>query len=166
MSQHVGPATAVPLPPQPGVSKFGPVRGLCSNRWLRLGAATALVLLAVLPVAVPWIDDRLTHSITADAFVQTHLVNAAHQEVSGQPGAAGHRRLRRAVPWQGRLGQAPGRPGGICPRPGARRELYASPDAWVRKAILNVAHSYRFSSDRTIRECAAEIWNAKPCPVD
>jgi starch phosphorylase len=56
--------------------------------------------------------------------------------------------------------------GGICPRPGARRELYASPDAWVRKAILNVAHSHRFSSDRTIREYAAEIWNAKPCPVD
>jgi starch phosphorylase len=45
-------------------------------------------------------------------------------------------------------------------------ELYASPDAWTRKAILNVAHSHRFSSDRTIAEYAAEIWNAKPCPVD
>ena len=44
-------------------------------------------------------------------------------------------------------------------------ELYASPDAWVRKAILNVAASGRFSSDRTIAEYAKEIWNAKPCPV-
>jgi starch phosphorylase len=44
-------------------------------------------------------------------------------------------------------------------------ELYASPDAWVRKAILNVAASGRFSSDRTIAEYAKEIWDAKPCPV-
>ena len=39
------------------------------------------------------------------------------------------------------------------------------PDAWARKAILNVAHSGKFSSDRTIAEYAAEIWNAEPCPV-
>jgi len=45
-------------------------------------------------------------------------------------------------------------------------ELYAESDAWVRKAILNVASSGKFSSDRTITEYAAEIWNAKPCPVD
>ena len=45
-------------------------------------------------------------------------------------------------------------------------ELYAEPDAWVRKAILNVAGSGKFSSDRTIAEYAAEIWNAQPCPVE
>ncbi len=45
-------------------------------------------------------------------------------------------------------------------------ELYAESDAWVRKAILNVAGAGKFSSDRTIAEYAAEIWNAKPCPVD
>jgi starch phosphorylase len=45
-------------------------------------------------------------------------------------------------------------------------ELYAKPDDWSRKAILNVAHSGRFSSDRTIAEYAADIWNAKPCPVE
>jgi starch phosphorylase len=44
--------------------------------------------------------------------------------------------------------------------------LYAQPDAWVRKAILNVGHSGKFSSDRTIVEYAADIWQAKPCPVE
>jgi starch phosphorylase len=44
-------------------------------------------------------------------------------------------------------------------------ELYANPDAWARKAILNVAGSGKFSSDRTISEYAAEIWKVKPCPV-
>jgi glycogen phosphorylase len=43
--------------------------------------------------------------------------------------------------------------------------LYADPDAWARKAILNVAGSGKFSSDRTIAEYAANIWNAEPCPV-
>ena len=43
--------------------------------------------------------------------------------------------------------------------------LYADPDAWAHKAILNVASSGKFSSDRTIAEYAAEIWKAKPCPV-
>ena len=44
--------------------------------------------------------------------------------------------------------------------------LYGDPDGWARKGILNVASSGRFSSDRTIAEYAAAIWNAKPCPVD
>jgi starch phosphorylase len=44
--------------------------------------------------------------------------------------------------------------------------LYADPDGWTRKGILNVAGSGKFSSDRTIAEYAADIWNAKPCPVD
>ena len=44
-------------------------------------------------------------------------------------------------------------------------ELYANPDAWARQAILNVAGSGKFSSDRTIAEYAADIWQVKPCPV-
>jgi starch phosphorylase len=43
--------------------------------------------------------------------------------------------------------------------------LYADPDGWARKAILNVAGSGKFSSDRTISEYAADIWNVAPCPV-
>jgi starch phosphorylase len=43
-------------------------------------------------------------------------------------------------------------------------ELYADPDAWARRAILNVAGSGKFSSDRTIAEYAAGIWNVEPCP--
>jgi starch phosphorylase len=43
--------------------------------------------------------------------------------------------------------------------------LYADRDAWARKAILNVASSGKFSSDRTIAEYAADIWKAQPCPV-
>jgi starch phosphorylase len=44
-------------------------------------------------------------------------------------------------------------------------ELHADGDAWARKAILNIAGSGKFSSDRTIAQYATEIWNAKPCPV-
>jgi glycogen phosphorylase len=44
-------------------------------------------------------------------------------------------------------------------------ELYADTDGWAQKVILNVAGSGKFSSDRTIAEYAAEIWQAKPCPV-
>jgi glycogen phosphorylase len=43
--------------------------------------------------------------------------------------------------------------------------LYADADEWARKAILNVAGSGKFSSDRTIREYAADIWNVQPCPI-
>jgi starch phosphorylase len=43
---------------------------------------------------------------------------------------------------------------------------YADGDAWARKAILNVAGSGKFSSDRTIAEYAADIWHAEPCPVE
>jgi glycogen phosphorylase len=43
--------------------------------------------------------------------------------------------------------------------------LYANRDGWLRKAILNVAGSGKFSSDRTIADYAAGIWNVEPCPI-
>jgi glycogen phosphorylase len=44
-------------------------------------------------------------------------------------------------------------------------ELYKDPIAWAHKAILNVANSGKFSSDRTISEYASDIWKVEPCPV-
>ena len=44
-------------------------------------------------------------------------------------------------------------------------ELYTDREEWSRKAILNVAASGRFSSDRTIAEYAREVWSAPPCPI-
>ncbi len=43
--------------------------------------------------------------------------------------------------------------------------LYSEPGAWAHKAILNVASSGKFSSDRTISEYASDIWKVEPCPV-
>jgi len=45
------------------------------------------------------------------------------------------------------------------------RDWYASPRDWARKAILNVASSGYFSSDRSIAEYAKDIWGARACPV-
>ncbi len=45
-------------------------------------------------------------------------------------------------------------------------ELFKQPHEWARKAVLNVAHMGRFSSDRTIREYAEKIWNIKPVHQD
>jgi len=44
-------------------------------------------------------------------------------------------------------------------------QLYTEPKRWAHTGILNVAASGKFSSDRTIGEYAAEIWEATPCPV-
>jgi len=39
--------------------------------------------------------------------------------------------------------------------------LYAQPNDWTPKSILNVARMGRFSSDRTVREYAKEIWHVR-----
>jgi starch phosphorylase len=45
-------------------------------------------------------------------------------------------------------------------------DLYLDSGAWSRKAILNIACSGKFSSDRTIAEYAKEIWGVEPCRLD
>ena len=42
---------------------------------------------------------------------------------------------------------------------------YSDHESWARKAIANVACSGKFSSDRTIREYAREIWGLRPSEI-
>ena len=42
---------------------------------------------------------------------------------------------------------------------------YLDQEEWSRKAIINIARSGKFSSDRTILEYANEIWGAQPVAV-
>jgi len=44
-------------------------------------------------------------------------------------------------------------------------ETYRQADEWIRMSIRNVAGMGRFSSDRTVREYAEEIWGVQPVPV-
>jgi glycogen phosphorylase len=43
--------------------------------------------------------------------------------------------------------------------------LYGDAAGWAQKAILNVASSGKFSSDRTIHEYTTEIWKVDACPI-
>jgi len=43
--------------------------------------------------------------------------------------------------------------------------LWSDPDAWTRKAILNIARTGRFSSDRAIETYARDIWEVSPRAV-
>ena len=43
--------------------------------------------------------------------------------------------------------------------------LFTKPETWARRAILNVAGMGPFSSDRSIREYADEVWKVSPVTV-
>jgi starch phosphorylase len=43
---------------------------------------------------------------------------------------------------------------------------YADRGQWARKSILNTANMGPFSSDRTIRQYADEIWKIQPVDVE
>lgn len=42
----------------------------------------------------------------------------------------------------------------------------ADPLGWAQKAWVNICESGRFSSDRTIRDYATEVWKLEPAPID
>ena len=41
-------------------------------------------------------------------------------------------------------------------------EAFQDQDRWAKMAIVNIAKMGKFSSDRTIRQYATEIWRAAP----
>lgn len=45
-------------------------------------------------------------------------------------------------------------------------KAYKNKDKWAKMAVLNTANSGKFSSDRTIKEYADEIWNLKPVHIE
>jgi starch phosphorylase len=44
-------------------------------------------------------------------------------------------------------------------------QTYQDHNLWTKMAILNVANMGKFSSDRTIKEYARDIWRVKPIPI-
>lgn len=42
------------------------------------------------------------------------------------------------------------------------QNTYRDKDSWYSKAVVNVANSGYFSSDRSIREYNSKIWHLKP----
>jgi hypothetical protein len=43
-------------------------------------------------------------------------------------------------------------------------ELYRNQMEWSKRCLINIAHAGKFSSDRSIKEYASDIWNVTPTP--
>ncbi len=56
--------------------------------------------------------------------------------------------------------------GAYCACQDEVEKAYRDPERWTRMAIRNVARSGKFSSDRTIREYAEQIWGVEPVRVE
>lgn len=52
-----------------------------------------------------------------------------------------------------------------CTAQAALEQAYRDPKRWAHMAIMNTARVGKFSTDRTMREYAKDIWNLNPLPV-
>ena len=104
---------------------------------------------------------------------------ALRQRARNARGARSHRQQpfqpERARAFHAHPGHAPATATITCIWPTSRAtakptrgwvNLYTNQEEWSRKAILNIAASGKFSSDRTIAQYAKEIWQTEPCPVE
>jgi hypothetical protein len=86
--------------------------------------------------------------------------DALEIRVDSDHGPEGLRVINESLPWSPSYARI--RIPGVR---AVRLELYEDLDEWTRRAIMNVAGSGKFFSDRTIAESATNIWQVKPSPV-
>ncbi|MEA2630677.1 MAG: rane fusion protein multidrug efflux system [Chloroflexota bacterium] len=87
MASPANPAIEHPEGPPAAPPRQGPPSDSPGRTWPRRIVLAILLIVAValtVPALWRWVDFRLTHSITDDAFVEAHLVNVAPQLVSGR----------------------------------------------------------------------------------
>src|SRR5262249_19408503 len=70
--------TPAPASPKPSL-----LRRIWSSHLLRFLLVVGIIFVIAGPFAVTWLTYRFSHSITNDAFVESHIVNIGPQQVSG-----------------------------------------------------------------------------------
>ena len=83
--------STAPVPSPPAATPANPAPPPAPARsWWRWSRRAILLIvvcaavIAVIPPAAQWVTFRQSHSITDDAFVETHIVNIAPEAVSGR----------------------------------------------------------------------------------